>query len=52
MATRLLAACPALYWYAAHLTGRSRLLGRLVWAWFVGYALVGTVLHWNFYPWT
>lgn len=54
VATRFLASCPALYWYAAHLTGGRPPCrrGRLVWVWFLGYAAVGTVLHVNFYPWT
>jgi hypothetical protein len=52
VATRLLSACPALYWYGAHLTGTRPVAGRLVWAWSVGYAAAGAVLHTSFYPWT
>ena len=53
VATRLLSACPALYWYLAHLTGTGpRWAGRLVWVWSLGYAAVGTVLFVSFYPWT
>jgi len=50
--TRLLCTYPATYWYAAHVTGTRPLTGRLIWAWFLVYAALGTVLHVNFYPWT
>ena len=52
VATRFLSACPALYWYAAHVGGSRPRLGRLLWAYFLLYATAGTVLHFNFYPWT
>jgi len=54
VSTRLLAsACPALYWYCAHLTGtQPAVAGRLVWGWSLLYAAAGTVLFVNFDPWT
>jgi hypothetical protein len=52
VATRFLSACPALYWYAAHVGGTRPAAGRLLWAWFLLYALCGTVLFVNFFPWT
>lgn len=50
--TRLTLACPALYWYAAHLEAARPVLGRLLWVWALAYTAVGTVLHCSFYPWT
>ena len=53
VSTRFLSACPPLYWYAARLAG-SRAVGlrRVVWAFFLGYLVLGVLLFPNSYPWT
>ena len=49
VATRFLCTCPALYWHAAQLAkGRYR---TAVWAFFLGYAVLGCTLHPSGYPW-
>ena len=49
VATRFLSACPALYWFADSLHGRARFWAH---AFFLTYALAGSVAFANFYPWT
>lgn len=56
MTTRLLlAACPAVYWYAADqvLSPAVReTTKRRMWAWWAVWGSLGIALHPNFYPWT
>jgi len=49
VATRFLSACPALYWFTDSLRGRARFWAH---AFFLTYALAGSVAFANFYPWT
>ncbi len=49
VATRFLSSCPALYWFADSLRGRARFWAH---AFFLTYALGGSVAFANFYPWT
>lgn len=51
--TRLIASsCPAMYWIATELTSKSRFHEKIVKLYFIGYFVLGTILHANFYPWT
>jgi phosphatidylinositol glycan class V len=52
VATRVLTACPALFWAAARLARGPRGRPRLVLAFFLGYSCVGTVLFAAHYNWT
>lgn len=53
VSTRFLSACPPLYWYAARLDGSPAVgVRRAVWAFFLGYTVLGVLLFPNFYPWT
>lgn len=62
VSTRFLSACPALYWYAAHLSQRqessgkrqSKSSGVLRWLqlWSGLFIVVGTALFSTFLPWT
>ena len=49
VATRFLSACPVLYWFTDSLRGRARFWAH---AFFLTYALAGSVAFANFYPWT
>jgi len=53
VATRMLAsACPAFYWWPATLLQRGRRAGWLCVGFYVLYAVLGTLLFVNFFPWT
>ena len=55
VATRLMAAaCPPFYWHMASLLAepRSPRVPWLICAYALGYAVCGTALHANFFPWT
>ena len=55
VATRLVAAsCPPFYWHMATLLDdpRAPRVSRLICAYVLGYAVCGTALHANFFPWT
>ena len=51
VSTRFLSACPALYWYMAHLHTQGR-YSQALWAYCLTYCVLGAVLMPNFYPWT
>lgn len=50
VSTRLLSACPPLYWWAATLCSSG--WSRPVWGYFMLYNVLGCILFTNFYPWT
>lgn len=44
--------CPAIYWIITDLSTKSNPMRRPLYIYALGYLLVGTTLHCNFYPWT